>query len=76
MNTVTEMWFGDSGGGNRGALEMEVNVQCHGCKHRDFKFAAVCAAYPKGIPPAIFDGPHDHTKPYKGDGGTMYEPVT
>jgi hypothetical protein len=34
-----------------------------------------CAAYPKGIPDEIIEGKVDHTEPYKGDGGKVYEPV-
>ncbi len=32
-----------------------------------------CLAFPDGIPNAIAYGRNDHTKPYKGDGGTQYK---
>jgi len=32
-----------------------------------------CEAYPDNIPYEIISGMFDHTKPYKGDGGIMFE---
>jgi hypothetical protein len=37
--------------------------------------AWTCRAFPKGIPKAIAEGRHDHTKAYKGDHGTRFEPL-
>ena len=34
-----------------------------------------CKAYPKGTPQEIFNGTHDHTKPYKGDNGIRFEEI-
>jgi hypothetical protein len=34
-----------------------------------------CEAFPKGIPKAIIFGEHDHTKPYRGDGGKLFESI-
>lgn len=35
-----------------------------------------CAAFPDGIPLAIFAGGFDHRKPYPGDGGVTYLAAT
>lgn len=32
-----------------------------------------CSAFPDGIPVEIAYGDNDHTKPYPGDGGILYE---
>lgn len=50
---------------------------CSGCANYDesnpmFK---VCAAFPNGIPEEIFSGENNHTKPYPGDNGILFEPV-
>jgi hypothetical protein len=48
-----------------------------GCKHLDRssrKFR--CNAFPKGIPDEIGIGTHDHRKPFKGDSGIVFEPLT
>ena len=51
---------------------MSVGNQCIGCTR--FMFG-VCAAYPDGIPVEILNGTVDHTKPYKGDHGILFEAV-
>jgi hypothetical protein len=50
--------------------------KCLSCKHlTSVQYAKrACKAYPKGIPDAIWLNDHDHTKPYRGDGGIQYEP--
>lgn len=35
-----------------------------------------CDAFPDGIPDAIYDEGFDHTKPYEGDSGIQFEPLT
>jgi len=32
-----------------------------------------CRAFPNGIPSSIIDGLIDHTKPYPGDNGVIFE---
>jgi hypothetical protein len=54
-----------------------INPICVKCNH----FNSIdndklgCRAFPKGIPPEIITGEHDHTKPFKGDGGIRFEPI-
>ena len=50
--------------------------QCYECKHFRYERSIVerCKAFPNGVPAAIFDGHHDHRKPYRGDGGVRFEP--
>jgi len=33
----------------------------------------VCYAFPTGIPQEILDGKNDHTEPYPGDDGFLYQ---
>ena len=49
---------------------------CNYCKH--YHIEAVgnkCDAFPDAIPDEIWFGKNDHKKPYKGDGGIMFEHV-
>lgn len=49
---------------------------CMKCKHFDPNASTlVCKAYPQGIPEVILESIVDHTKPYAGDGGIVFEPV-
>lgn len=54
------------------AIEV-VNPPCATCKHRSKKLPGICLAFPDGIPNDILTGKNDHTKPYKGDDGILYE---
>lgn len=51
--------------------------RCLKCKHYHFGGYFSCEAFPvsRGIPPEIWDGEYDHTKPYPGDNGVRFEPV-
>ena len=49
---------------------------CLFCRHytQDEELGpAACAAFPKGIPDAIFLGGNPHKEPYPGDHGIQYE---
>jgi hypothetical protein len=57
---------------------MTNSPQCYACAHfdrdappREFR----CGAYPDGIPVPIQANKHDHSKPYPGDHGILYEPI-
>jgi hypothetical protein len=52
---------------------MQIDLQCAFCIH--LKKGLKCKAFPKGIPEKIITGEHDHTKPFKGDGGIRFEPI-
>ena len=53
------------------------SFQCIDCKHyqgRRPEGGYRCDAYPDRIPNPIVFGDHDHTKPYRGDRGVLFEP--
>ena len=45
--------------------------KCHTCLH--WKGDLTCAAFQDEIPMEILTGEADHTKPYPGDSGLIYE---
>ena len=47
---------------------------CTTCKYKGR--GATCTAFPDGIPAAILSGKNSHTKPYPGDHGIQFEPMT
>jgi hypothetical protein len=51
-------------------------LQCHGCRHYAWSSLESdrCAAFPDGIPDAIWLGEHDHAEPFPGDGGVRRAP--
>jgi len=53
---------------------MTSSTQCLDCEH--YTGLSTCDAYPDKIPQEIFDGRVVHTKPYDGDGGIMFEPIS
>lgn len=48
---------------------------CIGCKHFH-REGFTCDAFPNGIPDDILESRLDHRKPYPGDNGIQYEPVS
>lgn len=51
---------------------------CMTCRHLAIGTRAglsnlVCAAFPQGVPEAIWSGRHDHRTEYPGDGGVRWE---
>jgi hypothetical protein len=51
---------------------------CMNCKHfnDEVQNRNVCKAFPDGIPVKILIGENDHTKPYPGDHGVRFTPIT
>lgn len=48
---------------------------CAHCRHLDETTRFKCAAFPDGIPFAIWDGENPHTGPVDGDHGITFEPL-
>lgn len=48
---------------------------CTRCKHFRLEPGLPCDAFPDGIPDDILVGGFDHTQPYPGDNGIMFEPA-
>ncbi|TQD23543.1 hypothetical protein [Methanolobus vulcani] len=50
---------------------------CTKCMHLHFTadMKHTCDAFPDGIPEEIWKGDNDHTKPYSGDNGLLFEVV-
>ncbi|MAE81089.1 MAG: hypothetical protein CMB80_00025 [Flammeovirgaceae bacterium] len=57
-------------------MQLSKETSCRSCKRFDSDGGnAWCKAFPKVIPKKILTGEHDHTKPFKGDGGIRFEPI-
>lgn len=54
-----------------------ISRQCFNCIHlvESGSDKPICLAFPEGIPEEIITGEVDHSKPYAGDNGFMYEPI-
>ena len=48
--------------------------QCTFCANRS-PDGTRCKAFPRGIPADILYNRHDHTAPFPGDNGVLYQPV-
>lgn len=57
-----------------GDMPVEISEQCATCRH--WAYALRCVAFPDGIPAAIRTGRRDHRKPFRGDRGIRYEPIS
>jgi hypothetical protein len=54
----------------KGGIELSA---CMYCKHKH-EGAATCDAFPDGIPADILTMKSDHTEPFPGDNGIIFEP--
>ncbi len=70
MIETIEVLVRAEGEGAVGDARMQISKQCAECKHWDGVVA--CKAFPEGIPDAIFEGKHDHTEAFPGDGGVRF----
>jgi len=57
-----------------GDATIDMSTQCLSCKHLNNNMTT-CIAFPDSIPDKILLGKFDHTKPFTGDNGTLYEPI-
>jgi len=51
-----------------------ISLQCISCKH--YWGVGKCSAFEEQIPDEILRGDFNHTKPYEGDHGIQFEPIT
>lgn len=53
-----------------------VSPVCTFCSRLVLDGGRTCAAFPQGIPYAIWSGENDHTESFAGDQGMRFDPVT
>ena len=56
-----------------GEVGIDMSKQCATCKHKRRDLA--CKAFGERIPDEILLGKHDHTQPFDGDNGILYEEI-
>ena len=56
-------------------LPPPTNCQCFRCVHYGKGNPGPCPAFKEGIPLDILNNEFDHSKPYPGDRGVMFEPL-
>lgn len=54
-----------------GEIVCDISIQCANCKNRIENLQ--CLAFPDLIPEEIYSGKFDHTNPYPGDNGILFE---
>lgn len=59
--------------GLHGDMGLRISRQCATC--RNLIIGVTCKAFPEGIPAAIWKEGTDHSKPYPGDNGIVYDPI-
>ncbi len=59
------------------AVEEEFTILgiCWKCEHKTLG-ASTCAAFPRDIPETIILGEFNHRRPFPGDNGIQFEPVS
>ena len=53
-----------------------VSRTCTACRHFHADVDRTCAAFPNGIPLEIWKAENGHRKPYPGDHGIRFEPIS
>ncbi len=62
------------GDGIMGDALIDMSIQCLACNNLNNDMTT-CKAFKDGIPTKILTGHWDHTKPFKGDNGILFERI-